>query len=134
MKGRLPSQYSTVARTVPSLKAVGSATAVVETAIAVFAFCDDAAESLDDPLAEPQAAIIQSNGAAANGFTKLIDLPLGAGARTIEAFRGTAKPFADFIFRTAESDLTAIFSPPGTWARATNPLPHHKGRQISEKP
>src|SRR5690348_2791271 len=84
------------------------------------------AESFVAPLAEPQAASMQSNGAAASAFDNPIDFPSGASAGTAVALWRVTKPLANFIFRTSDSDLTAIFLPPGTWARATNPLPHHR--------
>jgi hypothetical protein len=67
VNGRLPSQYWIVARTDPTLNAVGSVTAVADTAIAVFVVL---CAWFGDPLAELQAANKQSNGTAVSDLSE----------------------------------------------------------------
>jgi hypothetical protein len=95
---------------VPTLKAVTGSTAAEDVAIAVLLVCA-APVAFEAPLAELQAASMQSNGAATSAFDNPIDFLSGASARTAVALWRAAKPLANLIFRTAERDLTAIFTP-----------------------
>ena len=82
MNGRLFSQTSIVLRFTPSLNAVGSVT--LATIVPFVVTGDEVVEPLDVPLADPQAASKQKNGAAPSDLTKFINFPSRVAAEMFE--------------------------------------------------